>query len=66
MIALLAGMVIFPIVFQFGLEPTDGPGLIFLTLPLAFNEITGGYLFSGLFFRRYCSKSQKYEKETGE
>ena len=50
MIALLAGMVIFPIVFQFGLEPTDGPGLIFLTLPLAFNEITGGYLFSGLFF----------------
>ena len=50
MIALLAGMVIFPIVFQFGLKPTDGPGLIFLTLPLAFNEITGGYLFSGLFF----------------
>jgi len=50
MIALLAGMVIFPIVFQFGLKPTDGPGLIFLTLPLAFNEITGGYIFSGLFF----------------
>ena len=50
MIALLAGMVIFPIVFQFGLKPTDGPGLIFLTLPLAFNEITGGYLFSTLFF----------------
>ena len=49
-IALLAGMVIFPIVFQFGLKPTDGPGLIFLTLPLAFNEITGGYIFSGLFF----------------
>ena len=50
LIALLAGLVIFPIVFQFGLEPTDGPGLIFLTLPLAFNEITGGYIFSGLFF----------------
>ena len=49
-IALLAGMVIFPIVFQFGLKPTDGPGLIFLTLPLAFNEISGGYIFSGLFF----------------
>ena len=49
-IALLAGLVIFPIVFQFGLKPTDGPGLIFLTLPLAFNEITGGYIFSGLFF----------------
>ena len=50
MIALLAGLVIFPIVFQFGLKPTDGPGLIFLTLPLAFNEISGGYIFSGLFF----------------
>ena len=50
MIALLAGMVIFPIVFQFGLEKADGPGLIFLTLPLAFNDISGGYLFSGLFF----------------
>ena len=49
-IALLAGLVIFPIVFQYGLKPTDGPGLIFLTLPLAFNEITGGYIFSGLFF----------------
>ena len=49
-IALLAGLVIFPIVFQFGLKPTDGPGLIFLTLPLAFNEIAGGYVFAGLFF----------------
>ena len=49
-IALLAGLVIFPIVFQFGLKPTDGLGLIFLTLPLAFNEIAGGYVFSGLFF----------------
>ena len=39
-----------PIVFQFGLEKADGPGLIFLTLPLAFNDISGGYLFSGLFF----------------
>jgi NSS family neurotransmitter:Na+ symporter len=46
----LAGLVIFPIVFQFGLKPTDGPGLIFLTLPLAFSEISGGYVFSGLFF----------------
>ncbi|HJL79642.1 MAG TPA: sodium-dependent transporter [Gammaproteobacteria bacterium] len=50
LIALLAGLVIFPIVFQFGLKPTDGPGLIFLTLPLAFSEISGGYVFSGLFF----------------
>ena len=40
LIALLAGLVIFPIVFDNNLAPTDGPGLIFLTLPLAFSDIT--------------------------
>lgn len=50
LIALLAGLVIFPIVFDNNLAPTDGPGLIFLTLPLAFSDITGGVLFGSLFF----------------
>ncbi len=50
LIALLAGLVIFPIVFDNNLAPTDGPGLIFLTLPLAFSDITGGILFGSLFF----------------
>ncbi len=48
LIALLAGLVIFPIVFDNNLAPTDGPGLIFLTLPLAFSDITGGVLFGSL------------------
>ena len=50
LIALLAGLVIFPIVFDNNLAPTDGPGLIFLTLPLAFSDITGGMLFGSLCF----------------
>jgi len=50
LIALLAGLVIFPIVFDNNLAPTDGPGLIFLTLPLAFSDINGGLLFGSLFF----------------
>ncbi|RMF19276.1 MAG: sodium-dependent transporter [Candidatus Dadabacteria bacterium] len=49
-IALLAGMVIFPIVFQFGMEPGAGPGLIFKTLPLAFIQMTGGQLVACVFF----------------
>jgi len=50
LIALLAGLVIFPIVFDNNLAPTEGPGLIFLTLPLAFAEINGGLIFGTLFF----------------
>ncbi|MBM23399.1 MAG: sodium-dependent transporter [Gammaproteobacteria bacterium] len=49
-IALLAGMVIFPIVFSYDLEAAGGPGLIFQTLPLAFGQISGGRLFGSLFF----------------
>lgn len=41
-VALTAGLAIFPIVFMNGLEPSAGPGLVFLTLPLAFAKITGG------------------------
>jgi NSS family neurotransmitter:Na+ symporter len=49
-VALLAGLVIFPAVFNFGLDPAAGPGLLFQTLPVAFAQMPGGYLFSVLFF----------------
>jgi len=49
-IALLAGIAIFPIVFANGLHPDSGPGLVFETLPIAFGNMTGGWLFGVLFF----------------
>jgi NSS family neurotransmitter:Na+ symporter len=49
-VALLAGLVIFPAVFKFGLDPAAGAGLIFQTLPVAFAQMPGGYLFAVLFF----------------
>lgn len=50
LVALVAGMAIFPIVFANGLEPGAGPGLIFQTLPIAFGAMPGGQLFGTLFF----------------
>ncbi len=50
LVALLAGMAIFPIVFANGLEPAAGPGLIFQTLPIAFGAMPGGQFFGTLFF----------------
>ena len=49
-IAMLAGLVIFPLVFANGLDPADGPGLVFDTLPLAFGQMSGGIFFSTIFF----------------
>ena len=49
-IALLAGIAIFPIVFANGLAPTEGPGLVFVTLPIAFANMPLGVLFGTLFF----------------
>jgi len=49
-VALLAGLVIFSIVFANGLETGSGPGLLFQTLPVAFGEMTGGWFFGTLFF----------------
>jgi neurotransmitter:Na+ symporter, NSS family len=49
-IALLAGLVIFPLVFANGLDPGEGPGLVFFTLPLAFGQMTGGVFFGTIFF----------------
>lgn len=50
LVALLAGFVIFPAVFKFGLDPAAGVGLIFQTLPVAFAQMPGGYFVSVLFF----------------
>jgi len=50
MVAILAGIAIFPAVFAFGLEPAQGPGLIFGTLPKVFSSIKGGAFFAIIFF----------------
>ena len=50
LVALLAGMAIFPIVFANGLEPGAGPGLVFVTLPIAFGQMPGGLFFGTIFF----------------
>jgi NSS family neurotransmitter:Na+ symporter len=47
---LLAGLVIFPAVFAFGLSPSSGPALLFDTLPRVFAQMPGGALFGTLFF----------------
>jgi len=49
-VALMSGMVIFPLVFANGLESSAGPGLMFVTLPLAFGQMTGGAFFGAVFF----------------
>lgn len=49
-VSLLAGLMIFPLVFASGLEPGAGPGLMFQTLPLAFGQMSGGIVFGALFF----------------
>lgn len=50
LIAILAGVAIFPAVFAFGIEPDKGAGLVFITLPNVFQQMPGGYFFSILFF----------------
>ncbi|MGQ1788002.1 MULTISPECIES: sodium-dependent transporter [unclassified Saccharicrinis] len=50
LIAVLAGVAIFPAVFAFGIQPDAGPGLVFVTLPNIFNQMAGGYFFSAAFF----------------
>lgn len=48
-VSLLAGLAIFPVVFAFGLEPTDGPGLLFVVLPTVFSQMAFGSIFFSLF-----------------
>ena len=49
-VAILAGFVIFPLVFTFALEPGAGAGLVFATLPIAFGQMDNGVLIGTLFF----------------
>ena len=48
--ALLAGLIIFPTTFVFGIEPTEGAGLVFMALPAAFSAMPFGAFIGGLFF----------------
>ncbi len=48
--ALLAGFAIIPAVFAFGIDPTSGPSLMFVTLPQVFQQMPGGQIFAFLFF----------------
>lgn len=50
LVALLAGLMIFPLVFGNDLDPGSGPGLIFRTLPMAFAGMPGGTIFGAVFF----------------
>ena len=49
-VAILAGLAIFPAVFSYGINPTSGPELVFITLPTVFGNMSGGYLLGILFF----------------
>ncbi len=49
-VALMAGLIIFPACFAFNVNPGEGPGLVFVTLPSVFNQMWGGRLFGSLFF----------------
>lgn len=49
-VAILAGLVIFPMVFAGGLDPQGGPGLIFSTLPVAFGSMPAGVILAPVFF----------------
>ena len=50
MVAFLAGLIIFPACFAFGIHPGEGPGLVFVTLPNVFNEMQGGQIWGTCFF----------------
>jgi NSS family neurotransmitter:Na+ symporter len=53
-VALFAGVIIFSACFAYGLEPDAGPGLIFVTLPNMFNNMSYGHLWGTLFFLFMC------------
>lgn len=49
-VSVMAALMIFPVIFTFGLEPQGGPGLVFKTLPVLFGKLPGALLISTLFF----------------
>ena len=50
LVAFMAGLIIFPACFAYGVNPDSGPSLIFITLPNVFNHMTGGRVWGTLFF----------------
>lgn len=50
LVALMAGLIIFPACFAFGVNPGQGPGLVFVTIPNIFNQMSNGRLWGTLFF----------------
>ncbi len=50
LVAILAGLAVFPIIFANNIEPSSGPGLVFQALPIAFSQTAGGLIFGALFF----------------
>jgi NSS family neurotransmitter:Na+ symporter len=50
LVAILAGLIIFPACFAYGVTPTAGPSLIFITLPNVFNHMPHGQIWGALFF----------------
>ena len=50
LVAILAGLAVFPIIFANNIEPSSGPGLVFQALPIAFSQTAGGLIFGAVFF----------------
>lgn len=50
LVAFIAGLIIFPACFAYGVNPGEGPSLIFVTLPNVFNNMAGGRIWGSLFF----------------
>lgn len=50
LVAVMAGVIIFPAVFSFGMTPSAGPTLVFEALPYVFSQLPGSMFWSSLFF----------------
>ncbi len=57
LVAIMAGLIIFPACFSYGVEPGQGPGLIFATLPNVFNQMPFGRAWGAMFFLFMCFAS---------
>ena len=53
-VAIIAGLAIFPAVFAFGIDPGEGPELVYITLPVIFQNMEGGIIWAFMFFILLC------------
>jgi NSS family neurotransmitter:Na+ symporter len=53
-VAVVAGLAIFPAVFAFGIDPAQGPELVYITLPVIFLNMSGGLIWAFMFFLVLC------------